>query len=512
MRYIFFTTGAQPWVKLATRLHDEGLATPVLWVGDPKHEAAARQKFGDDVVQSMDVLVHYPWRLQGVDYDAENHDYLSSMEYYRAKDRALKMMDRLDLYGTFSRLDREVYFKNICIWGLKRISALKPDALIVNEAPHSHAQYALFEICRYLKIPTLKLFPWTIVPVLALVSFDGTIHMTPDRASTNEVHQKIRDGITRYVQSVKATDTGKAYEANYMTRQRRASSFLGQFKTYVSRSFVRMWASRLYHRVKFWRRGEYAPIAPSILNLVLSGFNVAARRRSLRQNNAQSSIQPDFSRKYVYFGLHYEPERTTNPDGGEFHDQILALVRLRSMLPEDVAIYVKEHPSQFMSAMRGVRGRSPLVYENIKNIRNVHLVDLATPSMELIRQSLFVSTITGTLALEAAILGKRSLVFGDAWYKGMPNVRQWHEELAFEDIMAMEPQSHERILDHLIADFEKNYAVGCQNNSFEKHFSAYVDSAFRDVESEELYQMFGKLSRLLNGRKHEPAVADSDLA
>ena len=66
--------------------------------------------------------------------------------------------------------------------------------------------------------------------------------------------------------------------------------------------------------------------------------------------------------EFVYFALHFEPERTTNPDGGFFHDQFLAIIHLRKILPEDVNIFVKEHPSQFKVIDRGLKGRSPLFY------------------------------------------------------------------------------------------------------------------------------------------------------
>ena len=69
---------------------------------------------------------------------------------------------------------------------------------------------------------------------------------------------------------------------------------------------------------------------------------------------------------FVYFALHFEPERTTTPDGDYFHDQFLALVTLRKIVPMDVLIYVKEHPSQFILKKKGSLGRSPLFYDLIK--------------------------------------------------------------------------------------------------------------------------------------------------
>lgn len=512
VRYIFFTTGAQPWVNLASRLHDDCIATPVLWIGDPRHETAARAKFGGDVVQSMDTLVHYPWRLSSIDYKAERHEYFSSLEYYRAKDRALKMMDRLDLYGTFSRLDREIYFKNICLWGLKRISALNPDALIVNEAPHSHAQYALFEICRYLGIPAFKLSQWSIAPAVALVSFDGLTHVGPERRSRHSVHEKIEGAINEYIQAVRSTLSGNGYELKYMERQRRTSSFFGQLSTMFSISYWHLWMSRFYHRLKSWWHREYNPIAPSVVNFIFSSFGNRARRNFINSNNDSASVKPHLDRKYVYFGMHYEPERTSNPDGGEFHDQILAVTRLRSILPDDIAIYVKEHPSQLMASMRGVRGRSPLFYESVKNIRNVHVVDIDTPSIDLIRNAIFVSTITGTVALEAALLEKSALIFGDAWYKGIPNITCWREDVTFNDLVVQQPVSHDKVREHLIESFSENFAVGCQNNSFEKHFQTFIDEEFRRVESEELYDMFSRLFTLLKNGDSKPPNVDTFLS
>ena len=47
-----------------------------------------------------------------------------SENYRRAKDRCLKMMDRLDLYGSFNRLDRDVIFNKLAMWTLKNLRSI----------------------------------------------------------------------------------------------------------------------------------------------------------------------------------------------------------------------------------------------------------------------------------------------------------------------------------------------------------------------------------------------------
>ena len=112
--------------------------------------------------------------------------------------------------------------------------------------------------------------------------------------------------------------------------------------------------------------------------------------------------------------MSFEPERTTCPDGNEFpSDQIITLIVIRNFLPPEYKIYVKEHPSQFYLAEKGSRGRSPLFYEAIKNIKDVFLLDEEIDSLELIRKAEFTASVSGSGAFESAIMGKKSLVFGD---------------------------------------------------------------------------------------------------
>ena len=135
---------------------------------------------------------------------------------------------------------------------------------------------------------------------------------------------------------------------------------------------------------------------------------------------------------YVYFPLHYEPERTTNPDGGVFHDQLRALAQLRAFVPPNIAICVKEHPSQFNARMIGHQGRTARFYKAITAFSGVKLVSETVSSAKLILNSQAVATISGTVALEAAILGKRGLVFGGAWFDGCPNVVRFTQALDWE--------------------------------------------------------------------------------
>jgi hypothetical protein len=128
-KYIYIPTGNEVWLDVAIELYKKNIADPVLWLGDDRHYLKAKEVFGEAVISKQD-FIFYPERIKNIDYKGENSNFFISLNYLRAKDRCLKMMDRLDLYGTFNRLDREIIFNKLTIWILKRIDQSKPDACI----------------------------------------------------------------------------------------------------------------------------------------------------------------------------------------------------------------------------------------------------------------------------------------------------------------------------------------------------------------------------------------------
>lgn len=119
---------------------------------------------------------------------------------------------------------------------------------------------------------------------------------------------------------------------------------------------------------------------------------------------------------YVYFALHYQPERSTCPDGGVYADQILALRTIVQALPDGWRLLVKEHPSQFLWQTEGELGRWDGYYDQILALGPVELVPLAASSEQLIRTAAAVVTITGTVGWEACLGGTPAITLARPWY------------------------------------------------------------------------------------------------
>lgn len=191
----------------------------------------------------------------------------------------------------------------------------------------------------------------------------------------------------------------------------------------------------------------------------------------------------DYSKKYVYFPLHLQPELTTSTLGGIYCDQMLALERLSEIIPNDWIIYVKENPKQTECR------RDKLFFERFKFLDNVQLVPMEENSLELIRHSQFISTITGTAGWEALVENIPVLVFGKAWYKNFEGVFEYNKDLNIQSIIGYK--------------IDRNKLKNDYNNLLSRMPKGVIDSAYTKAlpnynEEESVKNIAGLIKRLIN--------------
>lgn len=174
--------------------------------------------------------------------------------------------------------------------------------------------------------------------------------------------------------------------------------------------------------------------------------------RALRRRYDALARPLDPGRPYVYFALQYQPERTSQPEGLEFADQILVAQLLARALPDGWTLAIKEHPRQLgvtPPAMHRRHARGPADYEALAALPNVRLLPLDAPSEALIDGARACATLTGTVGWEALLQGVPALVFGAAWYGCCEGVAQVG---SVEDIRAALARFEGRGRDQIRAD------------------------------------------------------------
>ncbi len=131
-------------------------------------------------------------------------------------------------------------------------------------------------------------------------------------------------------------------------------------------------------------------------------------KRTLELNSYYESIaeMPVDGEKYIYFALHYQPEASSNPQGGFYFDQRIPVRILSECVPDDVKIYVKSHPEQLAPF------RSKEYYDELAAMRNVRIIKQDCGTFDLIKKSIAVSSLTGTVCWESQFYNIPAILFG----------------------------------------------------------------------------------------------------
>lgn len=155
-------------------------------------------------------------------------------------------------------------------------------------------------------------------------------------------------------------------------------------------------------------------------------LRINANYKSMIKKMSYSKVLSNID--YFFFPLHYQPEATTIPTGGIFRDQLLIIKLASSLLPHNKYLVVKEHPAYFPSRRMKTRIKEPITdyrniwfYNEIQELENVILVDTFKDSIELLRASKGIITVSGSISLEALKYSVPVLVFGNHYYKHLPN-------------------------------------------------------------------------------------------
>ena len=156
-----------------------------------------------------------------------------------------------------------------------------------------------------------------------------------------------------------------------------------------------------------------------------NALRIFKKRRSYRAFNRWVTSDGGIvgGKPYVVFLMHYQPEETTVPRGDVYGQQLNALLKLRSELPDDISILVKENKATFRAQLvLSVDVRSDDFYRALSGLPDTYLVPLSHDTFELVDNSVAVATITGSVGLEALCRGKKVIIFGEANYKGFAGV------------------------------------------------------------------------------------------
>lgn len=455
-------------------------------MGDWRFDDFARKTFPSaEVLNLVDFHVNLSKKLVKFSPSAE---YLRSKAFIQLKNETLKLMDRQDETRLFGRLERDAYFYSMFNHLYSSIVEKKIGALVVGEAPHHAAQLIAYKICESLGIPTYNMLANSYVPLVQVNrSIVGDPIPAAGKRSLAEHYKEIQGAFEAYRDGI-PTPLYMKNQANF-DKTWKFSKYLRKYWKHLIGLKIRALLGKPTPKNNNDTTVRIQYPHQKNQKRWLTPFRVNSLRLELEKQYELLSEGVDFSKadlpKFVYFPMPYEPERTSLPDGGDFYEAMDALIALREYLPEEIHIFVKEHPSQFARKLSGHKGRSPFSYQVIKNLQNVRLIDISVPSSKLTENAEFVCVITGTAALEAALIGSKGVVFGTPWFYNLPGVYMFDQLPKFEQFMKLPAATVDEIALAAKKSIDAFAIPGTISVSQHNYFKQKFGERFKDLADEE---------------------------
>lgn len=277
-------------------------------------------------------------------------------------------------------------------WIVYTLENVSPDYVFFHNTPHCLTNYLLFSIAKAQAIPVVVVnfspIPWRKFVTLYSNGQESLLENKTVQSGDCAVLVDYYRGLMEYNKSIPFVDA-----LLKSSSKNRSISFKDDFAA----------------------SGRLAGVLKAGVKAVLKyrAYNALVRLSEVKEHPSP----------YVVFFLHYQPEESTLPRGRVFANQLVAIQYLRALLPKNIALIIKEHPSLYRRAWTIFQAvRSPKWYQEISNFPNTYFVDINDSTEKLINNSLFVATICGTVTIEALARGKKVLNFGSSQYRGISGV------------------------------------------------------------------------------------------
>jgi len=199
--------------------------------------------------------------------------------------------------------------------------------------------------------------------------------------------------------------------------------------------------------------------------------------------------------KYISVFLQYQPEQTTLPDGQLFANQLFAIQMLYSaVVPLGISLVIREHPATFESVF-DPKWRPRGFYRSIKSLGpNIYFDNITADPFSLIENSNAVSSINGSVLLEALLRGKPAIAFGKHTLRGLataafvdsfPDESELREKIVKASMMSPQAivDSVERYLYAVYSTtFGADHYLGNERMSSEKRGEAFYKALLQVVD------------------------------
>ena len=355
-----------------------------------------RAKKDAAVITADEYVWHGPLSLENLDWEGVRPIDEELVERMRECEAVcMNMLSRREAQGrTYTYTERKrLYLMMLRYWN-HMLEEKKINLFLSYDVPHRLRSFVIYMLCKYKNIPTL------------LCTHADPLHdyilFFSDWEDPVPMVNGVFESLKRVGRKVEVSDLPESFQ-----------NFMNNKKVVLHDDDKNPWPKSIAPlHLHFWKRRFIY-----MLRLL--------RARFMFRFYDLNTSEPDLSKRYIYYPLHMQPECSTCPMAGAYVDQILIAQMLGKLVPDDVMIYVKEHPSQQRKHPDG-KCRSSLFYRDLLEIKNVRFVPRSYNTFRLIENCMAVATATGTAGFEALFRGKPTILFGHLYFQYAPGVFRVH--------------------------------------------------------------------------------------
>ncbi len=340
----------------------------------------------------------------------------------------LDISDRLCYFPISVRERKKIYLKNLLFW-FSFFQENSVNCVFFNNSPHFGYDNVIYTMARRFDVKTLYVERTFIKNRVLLKSNYERSYRIPDNYRRGDTVDELRKSIDHnicedmFVES-SWLEASKGINKDVLTDLRKCEKLItaNHAIRILTRAKKLMNVPLLFDRI-------FKGKCPSALYMNGIGFNALRifllnridRRYTQKMFRFYSDniSQVDYNRKYVFFAMHFQPERTTLPLGGAFNEQYNAINILSKSMPPDWVIYVKEHPRQFTQRrliLKQKHFRDISDYKKILELKNVLLLSAFEDVDKLMKHAQFSATISGAVGWQSLLQNRPCVVFGNPWY------------------------------------------------------------------------------------------------
>jgi hypothetical protein len=329
----------------------------------------------------------------------------------------MEIMTRHERKGTKRRYEerKRWYLMHLRYWN-HILEAKKIDLFLCWHTPHHNRTYALYSLCKLKGIPVFFYYQGPT---------RGTLFFVEDwEDSSLELRDRYKELLEKFGRSEEPIPLSPRFEEYYQTHVSAGKDATPWYISEPEPDASTLWRNDVHAVLRsnlplFLRKAAMFALRPLTPRFWERRAERRAGRKMFRFYDEHAAV-PDFSKRYVYVPLQFQPEASSVPSSGVFCNQLLMVQLLSACLPPDILLYVKEYPRQ------KAFGRDMQFYRDLLAVRGVRFVPRDTSTYRLMEGALAVATGTSTAGFEALFRGKPVLMFGHDYYQYAPGVFRIH--------------------------------------------------------------------------------------